>query len=86
MKTPVDVTYLADAVILLRYFEAFGQVRRAISVLKKRSGAHEITIREFSISSNGITIGPVLEEFQGVLRGVPQYVGARSPMLDEKTP
>jgi circadian clock protein KaiC len=78
MKTPVDVTYLADAVILLRYFEAFGQVRRAISVLKKRSGAHENTIREFSLSSKGIMIGPVLEEFQGVLRGVPQYVGARS--------
>jgi circadian clock protein KaiC len=79
MKTPVDVTYLADAVILLRYFEAFGQVRRAISVLKKRSGAHENTIREFSLSSKGIMIGPVLEDFQGVLRGVPQYVGARSP-------
>ena len=84
MKTPVDVTYLADAVILLRYFEAFGQVRRAISVLKKRSGAHENTIREFSISSKGITVGEVLEEFQGVLRGVPQYLGARPPILDEK--
>jgi circadian clock protein KaiC len=59
-------------------------VRRAISVLKKRSGAHENTIREFSISSKGITVGPVLQEFQGVLRGVPEYVGARSPMLDEK--
>ena len=86
MKTPVDVTYLADAVILLRYFEAFGQVRRAISVLKKRSGAHENTIREFSINSNGISVGPVLKEFQGVLRGVPQYVGVRAPILDEKKP
>ena len=86
MKTPVDVTYLADAVILLRYFEAFGQVRRAISVLKKRSGAHENTIREFGINSKGVRVGQVLEEFQGVLRGVPEYVGARSPMLDEKNP
>ena len=73
-------------VILLRYFEAFGQVRRAISVLKKRSGVHENTIREFSINSNGISVGPVLKEFQGVLRGVPQYVGVRAPILDEKKP
>jgi circadian clock protein KaiC len=85
MRTPVDVTYLADAVILLRFFEAFGQVRRAISVLKKRSGAHESTIREFTISNKGLTVGPVLEEFQGVLRGVPQYVGTRAPMLDRKS-
>jgi circadian clock protein KaiC len=85
MKTPIDLTYLADAVILLRFFEAFGQVRRAISVLKKRSGAHESTIREFTISSKGLTVGPVLEEFQGVLRGVPQYVGTRAPMLDKKS-
>jgi circadian clock protein KaiC len=85
MKTPIDLTYLADAVILLRFFEAFGQVRRAISVLKKRSGAHESTIREYKISNKGLTVGPVLEEFQGVLRGVPQYMGARAPMLDRKS-
>ena len=76
MKSPVDVTYLADTVILLRYFEAFGQVRRAISVLKKRTGAHENTIREFTSTTTVSPIGPVLEKFQGVLRGVPQYVGA----------
>jgi circadian clock protein KaiC len=75
MKSPVDVTYLADTVILLRYFEAFGQVRRAISILKKRTGSHENTIREFMISYDGLTVGPVLENFQGVLRGVPEYVG-----------
>jgi circadian clock protein KaiC len=75
MKSPVDVTYLADTVILLRYFEAFGQVRRAISILKKRTGSHENTIREFAITSKGLTVGPVLEKFQGVLRGVPEYVG-----------
>jgi circadian clock protein KaiC len=75
MKSPVDVTYLADTVLLLRYFEAFGQVRRAISVLKKRTGPHENTIREFSIGKNGLTIGLPLDKFQGVLRGAPQYVG-----------
>jgi circadian clock protein KaiC len=75
MKSPVDVTYLADTVILLRYFEAFGQVRRAISMLKKRMGSHENSIREFAITGKGLTVGPVLKEFQGVLRGVPEYVG-----------
>ena len=64
MKSPVDVTYLADTVILLRYFEAFGQVRRAISMVKKRTGAHENTIREFTITNAGIIVGPVLEKFQ----------------------
>jgi circadian clock protein KaiC len=57
MKSPVDVSYLADTVILLRYFEAFGEVRRAISVLKKRTGSHERTIREYEITSTGITVG-----------------------------
>ena len=75
MKSPVDVTYLADTVILLRYFEAFGRVRRAVSVVKKRTGAHEDTIREFMIGRNGITLGEPLTEFQGVLRGVPSLVG-----------
>jgi circadian clock protein KaiC len=84
MRTPVDVTYLADAVILLRYFEAFGQVRRAISVLKKRSGLHENTIREFTISNKGMAVGPALEKFQGVLRGVPEYVGPRMASLNEQ--
>jgi circadian clock protein KaiC len=80
MKSPVDITYLADTVILLRYFEAFGEVRRAISILKKRTGSHENTIREFAITSRGLTIGPVLEQFQGVLRGVPEYIGDRKSM------
>jgi circadian clock protein KaiC len=82
MKSPVDVTYLADTVLLLRYFEATGQVRRAVSVLKKRTGPHENTIREFSIGSTGLKIGPSLDKFQGVLRGVPQYVGVHT----DKTP
>lgn len=75
MKAPVDVTYLADTVLLLRYFEAFGEVRRAVSVVKKRSGYHEKTIREFQISDGGLTVGPALTEFQGVLTGVPEFVG-----------
>jgi len=82
MKAPVDVTYLADTVILLRYFEALGRVRRAISVVKKRTGTHEDTIREFVIGSNGITLGDPLIGFQGVLRGVPSLVGDKSTLLD----
>jgi circadian clock protein KaiC len=79
MKSPVDVTYLADSVILLRYFEAVGRVLRAISVIKKRTGAHENTIREYRIGADGVTLGQPLSEFQGVLRGVPTYVGKGSP-------
>lgn len=75
MKSPVDVTYLADTVILLRYFEALGRVRRAISIVKKRTGFHEDTIREFMISDEGFTLGEPLTAFQGVLRGVPSLVG-----------
>jgi circadian clock protein KaiC len=75
MRQPVDITYLADNVILLRYFEAFGRVRRAISAVKKRTGAHEDTIREITISSEGLVLGQPLKEFQGILRGVPTFVG-----------
>jgi circadian clock protein KaiC len=78
MRTPVDVTYLADAVILLRYFEAAGAVRRALSVIKKRTGKHEETIREFWIDG-GIRIGEPLTEFHGVLRGTPMLPGDRAP-------
>ena len=83
MRAPVDVTYLADTVILLRYFEALGSVRRAISVIKKRTGAHESSIREYRIDSRGLTIGAPLDAFQGVLRGVPVYVGEGKPLLEE---
>ena len=75
MRTPVDVTYLADTVILLRYFEAFGRVRRAMSVVKKRTGFHEDTIREYQIGPRGVTLGEPLTDFQGVLRGVPTIRG-----------
>ena len=83
MRQPVDLTYLADTVIMLRYFEAFGRVRRAISVIKKRAGAHEDTIREFLITNKGISLGKPLEEFQGVLRGVPTYVGKSGPLMEK---
>ena len=82
MRQPIDITYLSDTVIMLRYFEAFGRVRRAISVMKKRAGPHEDTIREFKIDKNGTTLGEPLQQFQGVLRGVPTYVGQSMPLMD----
>src|SRR5712672_2256807 len=85
MKAPIDVTYLTDTVILLRYFEALGTVRRAVSIIKKRTGAHESTIREFRIDGRGLTIGGPLENFHGVLRGVPTFVGGGKPLLVEQT-
>ena len=84
MNAPVDVTYLADTVVLLRYFEALGSVKRAISIIKKRTGPHESTIREYRIDRRGLTIGAPLENFHGVLRGVPTFVGGRTPLLEEQ--
>jgi len=83
MKAPVDVTYLADTVVLLRYFEAAGRVRRAISVIKKRTGAHEDTIREYRIGEYGIRLGEPLTGFHGVLRGVPSYGGGEPQLLED---
>ena len=84
MQSPVDVTYLADSVILLRYFEAIGKVRRAISVIKKRTGFHETTIREFTITNAGLTMGEPLAGFHGVLRGVPNYTGNQETLIGSK--
>lgn len=78
MSSTVDASYLADNVILLRYFEAAGEVRQAISIFKKRGSAHERTIRQMSITSNGIHIGPVLRQFQGILTGVPKLMGGQA--------
>lgn len=83
MKAPVHVTYLADTVILLRYFEALGRVRRAVSVIKKRTGSHEDTIREYRIGAGGLTLGAPLVDFQGVLRGVPTSIGKLPPLATE---
>ena len=80
MRSPVDLTYLADTVVLLRYFEALGRVRRAVSIVKKRTGAHEDTIREYRIDGDGITLGEPLTGFQGVLKGVPTLLEADKPV------
>jgi circadian clock protein KaiC len=81
MQTPVDTTYLADNVILFRYFESRGHIRRAISVAKKRSGKHEATIRELQITEKGLQIGEPLTEFHGVLTGVPTYIGTPDELI-----
>jgi circadian clock protein KaiC len=80
---PIDVSYLADCVILLRYFEAHGAVRKAISVVKKRTGTHETTIREFAVGPDRLRVGEPLSDFQGVMTGVPQYVGSAEPLLNK---
>jgi circadian clock protein KaiC len=81
MTTPVDASYLADAVVLLRYFESKGEVRQAISVVKKRGSNHERTIREFGMNDGRIKVGAALREFRGILTGVPVYEGATEPLL-----
>ncbi len=73
MQSPLNVTYLADTVVTLRFFEMEGAVHKAISVVKKRTGAHENTIRELMIEAGNISVGPPLKEFRGVLTGVPEY-------------
>ncbi len=83
MASPVDTTYLADNVILFRYFEARGRVRRAISVVKKRNGKHELTIRELTVSEKGLEIGEPLDQFQGILTGVPTYVGKQTDLIEK---
>jgi circadian clock protein KaiC len=81
MTAPVDVSYLADSVVMMRFFESHGAVRKALSVMKKRSGEHEASIREFGIERNRVRVGAPLTEFQGVLTGVPTYVGGNAPLL-----
>jgi circadian clock protein KaiC len=83
MTSPVDASYLADSIVVLRYFEAAGEVRQAISVLKRRGGPHERTIREFRFSPRGIQIGPPLSQFHGVLTGVPSFLGGEGRLLEE---
>jgi circadian clock protein KaiC len=84
LTTGADVSYMADNVLMLRYFEARGAVEKAVSVFKKRGSAHETTLRQFRITSNGIEVGKVLREFQGVLTGVPTLVSAESKNDDMK--
>jgi circadian clock protein KaiC len=85
MDTPLDISYLADGVLMLRYFEFDGSVRRALSVVKKRSGNHEHTIREFKLSHQGITVGPPLKGFSGIFSGTPVYKGEEAPLMPRDT-
>ena len=80
----LDVSYIADSAILLRYFEAEGEVRKAISVLKKRSGSHEHTIREMTLTKNGLDLGEPLMNFNGILGGSPQYLGDIETLMKGK--
>jgi circadian clock protein KaiC len=84
MATPIDMTYLSDSVVLMRFFEAQGRIRRAISVIKKRTGAHEDTIREYRIDGQGVRVGEPLRDFRGVLTGVPTYEGKEGTLLRDR--
>ena len=86
MNAPVDVTRLADTVVLLRYFEALVPVRRAISLIKKRTGPHEAMVREYRIGKGGLSFGGPLYEFKGVLRGVPTLVRHGRAQLKDQSP
>ena len=81
MQSPIDMSYLADTVVLMRYFEAVGSIHQAISVLKKRAGEHERTIREYKIGPGGILLGDPLTDFQGVLTGVPIFKGSEENLM-----
>jgi circadian clock protein KaiC len=83
MPVPVDLSYLADAIVLIRFFEADGQVRKAISVVKKRTGVHENSIRELKLGPERVQVGAPLKQFHGILTGVPQYTGAVKPLLSD---
>jgi circadian clock protein KaiC len=85
MEAPVDLTYVSDTVLLLRFFESQGRIRRAVSVIKKRTGAHEDSIRELRIDSGGLRVGDPLTNFRGVLSGVPIYEGERAALLKDRT-
>lgn len=84
MQSSLDVSYIADAVLLLRFFEADGRIRKAISVLKNRAGAHEDAIREFRVDASGVRVGDPLVAFRGVLTGTPEYTGERSPLMEDR--
>jgi circadian clock protein KaiC len=74
-RSPFDLSYLTDTVLLFRYFEYQGEIRRALSVVKRRSGPHENTIRELTLGPNGIVVGEPLRQFRGVFTGLPTYEG-----------
>jgi circadian clock protein KaiC len=82
MSSPVDISYLADTVVLLRFFEAAGKVRKAISVIKKRSGGHEDTVRELRVVPDRIVVGQPLTDFQDILSGTPMYLGRTEQLIN----
>jgi circadian clock protein KaiC len=83
VQTPVDLSYLADTVVLIRYFEHAGRVRKAISAVKTRGGPHEDSIREYRIGANGVSVGESLIQFQGILTGTPTYTGSSTPLIGD---
>jgi circadian clock protein KaiC len=84
MESPVDTSYMADSVVLLRYFEYAGQVKKAISVVKKRSGAHEQSIRELQFNEKGIHLSEPLTQFRGILSGIPVELKTMEPDAEYK--
>jgi circadian clock protein KaiC len=85
VEAPVDLSYLSDTVVTLRYFEAYGEVKQAIAMVKKRSGHHERTIREFKLTpGKGIAVGEPLSAFQGVLTGVPVFGGSEKQIMKSR--
>lgn len=86
VSSPVDVSYLADAVILLRYYETRGAFRRAISMLKKRTSTHEQSVRDYQLTSEGVRVGKVLEEFRGILSGMQSTDAPATPPRQESAP
>ncbi|MBX7147309.1 MAG: AAA family ATPase [Alphaproteobacteria bacterium] len=84
MNAPLDTSYLADSVVLFRYFEAQGEVKQTISVLKKRTGKHEHSVREFKIENSGLRVGEKLRQFQGILSGTPTFIGNQDRLMKDK--
>ncbi len=84
MASNLNISYIADTVVLMRFFEAGGRVRKAISVLKNRGGAHEDTIRELRIDSGGVRVGEPLTHFRGILMGTPEYLGEKGPLMEDR--
>lgn len=84
MTTSLDISYISDTVVLIRFFEAHGRLRKAISILKHRGGGHEDAIRELRIDTRGIRVGQPLVDFRGVLTGTPEYFGATQPLMEQR--
>jgi circadian clock protein KaiC len=83
VENPIDLSFLSDTVLLMRFFEATGRLRRALSVIKRRTGAHDNAIHEYQLSVDGLEVGPPLETLRGIFTGVPTYQGAREELIGE---